>query len=97
MIPVTGGEPSEAAAPVTLWVMGAYTVLKHMRREAVPMPSWLTGRNLAMAAGCAGAIAVVLFPASLVTLGLGAVLGYKGREWLDTPQPDPTSPNPTRQ
>ena len=46
------------------------------------MPSWLTGRNLALAAGCAGAIAVVLFPASLITLGLGAALGYKGSSWL---------------
>ena len=97
MIPVTGAKPPEAAAPVTLRGGVAYTVLKRMRREAVPMPSWLTGRNLAMAAGCAGAIAVVLFPASLVTLGLGAVLGYKGREWLDTAQPDPTSPHPTCQ
>lgn len=48
------------------------------------MSSWLTGRNLALAAGCAGAAAVVLFPGSLITLCLGGVLGYKGREWLAT-------------
>lgn len=46
------------------------------------MPTWLTGRKLALAAGCAGAAAVVLFPGSLITLCLGGVLGYKGRDWL---------------
>lgn len=46
------------------------------------MPSWLTKRNLELAAGCAGAVAVLLFPGSLITLGLGAVLGYRGRDWL---------------
>lgn len=46
------------------------------------MPSWLSGRNLALAAGCAGAVAAVLFPGSLLTLGLGGVLGYKGHDWL---------------
>lgn len=46
-------------------------------------PSWCTKRNLELAAGCAGAVAVLLFPASLITLGLGAVLGYRGRNWLE--------------
>ena len=46
------------------------------------MPSWLTKKNLEVAAGCAGAVAVLLFPASLITLGIGAVLGYKGRGWI---------------
>lgn len=46
-------------------------------------PAWCTKRNLELAAGCAGAVAVLLFPASLFTLGLGAVLGYRGKNWLD--------------
>ncbi|BDF70939.1 hypothetical protein CE91St41_18320 [Oscillospiraceae bacterium] len=46
------------------------------------MPSWLTKKNLEVAAGCAGAVAVLLFPASLITLGIGAALGYKGRSWI---------------
>ena len=41
-----------------------------------------TKRSLTIAAVCAGGAAVVLFPASLVTLGLGAVLGYRGRDVL---------------
>lgn len=47
------------------------------------MPSWLTKRNLELAAGCAGLVAVLLSPASLITLGLGAVLGYRGRDCLN--------------
>ena len=39
-------------------------------------------RTLCLAAGCAAAVGVLLFPASLITLGAGAVLGYKGRDWL---------------
>lgn len=54
------------------------------------MPSWLTRRNLELAACCAGAAAVVLFPASLITLGLGAVLGYRGRDWLNSVHPAST-------
>ena len=46
------------------------------------MPSWLTKRNLEVAAGCAGAAAVLLFPGSLITLGIGAALGYRGRDWI---------------
>lgn len=46
------------------------------------MPPWLTKRNLKLAAGCAGAVAVLLFPASLITLVLGAALGYCGRDYL---------------
>lgn len=53
-----------------------------MRREAAVLPSWLTKKNLEVAAGCAGAVAVLLFPASLITLGIGAALGYKGRSWI---------------
>ena len=37
---------------------------------------------LCLAAGCTAAIGVLLFPASLITLGAGVVLGYKGRGWL---------------
>ena len=39
-------------------------------------------RTLYLAAGCAAAVGVLLFPASLITLGAGAVLGYKGSTWL---------------
>lgn len=39
-------------------------------------------RTLYLAVGCAAAIGVVLFPASLITLGAGVVLGYKGCSWL---------------
>ena len=47
------------------------------------MPSWLTKQNLKLAAGAAGCTAVLLSPASLITLGLGAALGYMGRDCLD--------------
>ena len=46
---------------------------------------WMTGMTaavLCLAAGCAAAIGLVLFPASLITLGAGAFLGYKGCNWL---------------
>ncbi len=39
-------------------------------------------RTLCLAAGCAAAIGLVLFPASLITLGAGAFLGYQGCRWL---------------
>ncbi|HJB57999.1 MAG TPA: hypothetical protein H9714_10675 [Candidatus Flavonifractor intestinipullorum] len=38
---------------------------------------------LTMAAGAAGALALLLFPASVLTLGVGAVLGYHGRAWVE--------------
>jgi len=39
-------------------------------------------RNLGLAAACTGGVAVLLFPASLVTLGLGVALGYKGQDYI---------------
>lgn len=37
-------------------------------------------RDLALAAACTGGLAVLLAPASVVTLGLGIALGYKGQD-----------------
>ena len=42
----------------------------------------LEKRTLCLAAGCAAALGVLLFPPSLITLGAGAVLGYQGCTWL---------------
>jgi hypothetical protein len=39
-------------------------------------------RDLAIAAACTGGIAVLLAPASVVTLGLGVALGYKGKDYI---------------
>ena len=39
-------------------------------------------RNLGLAAACTGGIAVLLYPASLITLGLGLALGYKGQDYI---------------
>lgn len=39
-------------------------------------------RDLGLAAACTGGVAVLLFPASLLTLGLGVALGYKGKEHI---------------
>ena len=47
------------------------------------MQKWITGRNLKLAAGCAGAAALLFVPGTLLTLGLGAALGYQGRGWLE--------------
>lgn len=47
------------------------------------MPSWLNKRNLGLAAGAAGTLALLLFPGSVITLGIGAALGYRGREWME--------------
>lgn len=41
-------------------------------------------RYLGLAAACTGGVAVLLFPASIVTLGLGLALGYKGQEAIRT-------------
>ena len=43
---------------------------------------FLDRRTLCLAAGCAAAVGVLLFPASLITLRAGAVLGYRGCIWL---------------
>lgn len=45
-------------------------------------PEWLNKKNLGVAALCAGGAALVLYPASMITLALGAILGYKGKDWL---------------
>ena len=39
-----------------------------------------TKRSLTVAAACTGGLAVLLAPASVVTLGLGIALGYKGQD-----------------
>lgn len=38
--------------------------------------------HLALAAACTGGMALLLAPASIVTLGLGVALGYKGRDYI---------------
>jgi len=39
-------------------------------------------RDLTLAAACTGGLAVLLAPASIVTLGLGVALGYKGQRYI---------------
>ena len=39
---------------------------------------------LALAAACTGGMAVLLAPTSIVTLGLGVALGYKGQDYIGT-------------
>ena len=39
-------------------------------------------RDLALAAACAGGIAILLAPASVVTLGIGLAVGYKGQDTI---------------
>lgn len=39
-------------------------------------------RDLALAAACTGGVAILLAPASVVTLALGVALGYKGRDYI---------------
>lgn len=41
-----------------------------------------TKGHLALAAACTGGMALLLAPASIVTLGLGVAVGYKGREHI---------------
>jgi len=41
-----------------------------------------TKRNLVLAAACTGGVAILLAPASVVTLALGAALGYKGKDYI---------------
>ena len=47
------------------------------------MPQWLNKQTVGWAAGTAVTLALLLYPASLVTLGIGAALGYGGRAWLE--------------
>lgn len=44
----------------------------------------LDKKTLRTAALCIGGAAILLHPASLAALGLGAWLGYRGRDWLQT-------------
>ena len=39
-------------------------------------------RNLGIAAACTGGVAMLLYPAALVTLSLGVALGYKGQHYI---------------
>jgi len=41
-----------------------------------------TKRNLKIAGACTAGVAVLLYPAALVTLGIGAALGYHGRDTI---------------
>lgn len=47
------------------------------------MPSWINRQTLGWAAGAAGGLALMLFPGSVITLGIGIALGYRGRSWLE--------------
>lgn len=38
--------------------------------------------HLTLAAACAGGMALLLAPASVITLGLGVAMGYKGRDYI---------------
>lgn len=48
------------------------------------MPFQVDRKTLQTAALCVAGVAVLLHPASLAALGLGAWLGYKGRDWFQT-------------
>ncbi len=50
------------------------------RKEAAFLLSDELKRDLALAAACTGGIAILLAPASVVTLGLGVALGYTGKD-----------------
>ncbi len=39
-------------------------------------------RNLALAGACTGGLALLLAPTSVITLGLGVALGYKGQGYI---------------
>ena len=39
-------------------------------------------RNLGLAAACTGGVAVLLFPATVITLGVGVALGYQCRQGI---------------
>lgn len=47
-----------------------------------PLPAWLNRRTLRTAALCAGGAMFLLHPASLLALGAGVYLGYKGKDRL---------------
>ena len=46
------------------------------------MTQLLNKKTLYTAVLCLGGVAVLLHPASLFTLGLGAVLGCRGKDWI---------------
>ncbi len=48
----------------------------------LPELSEETKRSLLLAGACTGGLALLLAPASVVTLGLGVALGYKGPEYI---------------
>lgn len=39
-------------------------------------------RNLALAGACTGGMAILLAPASVITLALGVAAGYKGQHYI---------------
>lgn len=41
-----------------------------------------TKRSLTVAAACTGGLAVLLAPASVITLAIGVVVGYGGKEYI---------------
>lgn len=41
-----------------------------------------TRRSLTLAAACTGGLAVLLAPASVVTLAIGVAVGYGGKEYI---------------
>lgn len=38
--------------------------------------------HVALAVACTGGMALLLAPASVITLGLGVALGYKGKDYI---------------
>lgn len=52
------------------------------RKEAAFLLSEEMKGHLALAAVCTGGMALLLAPASIVTLGLGVALGYKGQDYI---------------
>lgn len=56
-----------------------------MGKEAVCLFSELseeTKRSLGIAAACTGGLAVLLAPASVITLAIGVAVGYGGKEYI---------------
>lgn len=41
-------------------------------------------RDLTIAVLCTGGLALLLAPASVITLGLGVLVGYRGQHYIDT-------------
>lgn len=67
-----------AAAARVYWVRSRYG------REAAALSLPLDKKTLRTAALCIGGAAILLHPASLAALGLGAWLGYRQRDWIQT-------------